>query len=284
MNADELRVRFANLNSPDTSDPDPRFGRLDVLANWLGATGLANAADKTLDRQLVLFVEEQLASDELPELPWIKISQHPIPAYENSPVIESFESGIQIADQVIDSGTKLIFLASGRINERHDVEILIGALLRKDAATVTSLEGANDQTWMANVIQIRDEIFALSDRISDPLAMLAHTGSLDVAAMIGLICQAAKRLTAVVLVGDEATCAALIASRISHVTREWVIPAVDSTSPAGSLAQHHLDRPSILQLGMKFGRDFQTPIAMAAPIIDAILKLLIDGERSRHSR
>ena len=273
-NADDLRTRFAGLVSPIVAEPDARFGKLEVLANWLAATVLATQSEQAIDRRLILFRHDRAAGELLLGLPGIKISQHLLASTTHNSIEHAIESGIQIADHAIDSGTKLLFLGADRIDGNLDLEILVGALVRSDAASVTSNQGVSDQTWMTNVVRVRDEIFAVRDHIADPQALLTHTNSFDVAAMLGVICQAAKRATPVVLIGDAASCAALIASRVSHLTREWLIPAVGLTSPAGALAQHHLGRPPILELGITFDHDFQTPIAMTAPIIDAILSLL----------
>lgn len=252
-NDPDLRSRFADVTYPAASTVNPEFGRLDVLAGWLAATGLSNGEGRETDRRLILFRQDQ---------------------FQGNSVEESIELGIKIADQAIDSGIRLLFITSDRVENNHDLEILVGALTRSDAASVASRQSVSDQTWMENVVHIRDEIFALRDLIADPPALLAHTQSMDVAAMLGVICQSANRTTPLVIIGDAAHCAAMIAARISHPTREWLIPAVDLTSQVGRVAQLHLDRRPILELGMTFDRDYQSPIAMATPIIDAVIALL----------
>ncbi len=277
----DLFSRFADVAYPAAPESDSRFGKLDQLASWLAATGLSNRAGRAIDRQVVVFYKDQpeqsdvlYSSVHLPELVGIKVSRHALAPIENDSVEKSIGLGIQIADRAIDSGTELLFVTSVRFGDDHDLEILIGALTRSDAASVASRQVVSDQKWIENVIHVRDEIFALRDQIADPIALLTHTHSIDVAEMLGVILQSAYRATPVVVIGDGAHCAALLASRISHLSREWLIPAVDLTSPAGAIAQAHLNRQPILELAMTFQHDYLTPVSMTAPIIDAVLELL----------
>jgi hypothetical protein len=268
----DLSLEFAEIASLVSPAFNGRFGRLDGLASWLVATGAPMR--HSIDRELILFCEDRFDEGALPQPTRIKISRHLQSDSADPSVANSIKLGIEIADRAIDGGVTLLFLSSLSERVRDDLEILVGALTRTDAASVASRGKISDLEWMENVIHIRDETFLLRDHIGDPSALLAQTRSFDIAAMVGVILQSAKRATPVMLIGDAASCAALIATRISHRSRTWTIPAVDLISPVGALTQRHLDRPPILELGMAFDRDYQTPIAMTVPIIDAVLALL----------
>ena len=269
----DLSSRFVDLAAPDPSPNLTEFGKLNALANWLITTGLRSRVSPSQARELIVFSKSNADLESSRALPGIKISKHALPNQEVS-VNNSIELGIQIADRAIDSGVTLLFVASDQETRAHDVEILIGALTRADAASMAVRTNVGDQEWMDNVIHIRDEMFALRDLIADPPALLARTNSFDVAAMLGLILQSSNRATPVVLIGERAYCAALLAQRVSHRSRDWLIPALDLTSPAGALAQQRLDRPPILELAMPFAVDYLSQASLAAPIIDAMLELL----------
>jgi NaMN:DMB phosphoribosyltransferase len=269
----DLSSRFVDLAAPDPSPNLTEFGKLNALANWLITTGLRSRVSPSRTRELIVFSKSDADHESSRALPGIKISKHPF-ANQEASVAHSIELGIQIADRAIDSGVTLFFVASDQETRAHDVEILIGALTRADAASVAVRTNVGDQEWMDNVIHIRDEMFALRDLIADPSALLARTNSLDVAAMLGLILQSSNRATPVVLIGERAYCSALLAQRVSHRSRDWLIPALDLTSPAGALAQLRLDRPPILELAMPFAVDYLSQATLAAPIIDAMLELL----------
>lgn len=252
----DLYAKFADLETLNLSTYDAAFGKLDPVANWLTATGLAKNKNEELKRELILITEQTLAT------------------IENNSIESAIELGIEKADRAIDSGSELLILASTRAQTHYDLEILVGALTRTDAATVATRHNVDDQMWMEIVVEIRDQIFVNRDHLADPIALLANTKSLDVASMLGAILQSANRKTPVVLIGDAAHCAALLATRISHPCREWVIPALDLTSPVGVLTQRHLNRAPILELGMTLANDSTTPIALTTPVIDAVLSLL----------
>lgn len=269
----DLSSRFVDLPAPDPSPNLTEFGKLNALANWLITTGLRSPVSPSRARELIVFSKSDADRESSRALPGIKISKHPF-ANQEASVAHSIELGIQIADRAIDSGVSLLFVTSDDDGLAHDVEILIGALTRADAASVAVRTNVGDQEWMDNVIHIRDEMFALRDLIADPSALLARTNSLDVAAMLGLILESSHRATPLVLIGERAYCSALIAQRVAYRSRDWLIPALDLTSPAGALAQQRLDRPPILELAMPFAIDYLSQACLTAPIIDAMLELL----------
>jgi NaMN:DMB phosphoribosyltransferase len=271
----DLSGWFSGLAEPAWPEFNARFGRLDALASWLVATAVPprkRDPSDLPDRQLILLGDDYSVAHSVSLPAGIYISRYQ--QSNPSSVDNEIQVGIQVADRAIDSGVALILLSSLRHESLHALEILVGTLTRTDAASVASRNNVGDVEWMENVTHIRDEMFLLRDRVGDPSALLTHTKSFAIAAMVGVILEAAKRATPVVLVGEAASCAALIASRISHPARAWTVPAVDLVSPIGALTQRHLDRPPILELGMEFGHDYQTPIAMTMPIIDAVLALL----------
>ncbi|OIQ73766.1 nicotinate-nucleotide--dimethylbenzimidazole phosphoribosyltransferase [mine drainage metagenome] len=252
----DLYAKFSDLETLDLSTGDTAFGKLAPVASWLTATGLAKSENEELKRELILIDEQALAS------------------IEDNSIEAAIELGIEKVDRAIDSGSELLIVTSTRTQTHYDLEILVGALTRTDAATVAARHGLDDQTWMEIVVEIRDQIFANRDHLADPIALLANTKSLDVASMLGAILQSANRKTPVVLIGDAAHCAALLATRISHPCREWVMPALDLTSPVGVLTQRHLNRTPILELGMTLENDSTTAIALTTPIIDVVRSLL----------
>jgi NaMN:DMB phosphoribosyltransferase len=271
----DLSGWFAGLAEPALPEFNGRFGRLDALASWLVATAVPPRKREPTDlpdRQLILIGDDYPVAHSLSLPPGVYISRY---QQSNPPSVDhEIQVGIQLADQAIDSGIALLFLSSQKTETPQALEILVGALTRTDAASVAARQDTGDAEWMENVTYIRDEIFVLRDRIGDPSALLTHTKSFAIAALVGVILESAKRSTPVVLIGEAASCAALIASRISHPARAWTAPALDLTTPIGALTQRHLDRQPILELGMEFGHDYLTPVAMTMPIIDALLALL----------
>jgi NaMN:DMB phosphoribosyltransferase len=271
----DLSGWFSGLAEPVLPKFNGRFGRLDALASWLVATAVAHRKREPTDlpeHQLILIGDDYSVAHSLSLPAGVCISRY---QQSNPPSVDNeIQVGIQLADRAIDSGLAILFLSSQKMETPHALEILVGSLTRADAASVASRQNTGDVEWMENVTHIRDEIFSLRDRVGDPCALLTHTKSFAIAAMVGVILESAKRATPVVLIGEAASCAALIASRIAHPARAWTVPALDLTSSIGALTQRHLDRQPILELGMEFGHDFLTPVAMTMPIIDALLALL----------
>ncbi|HUW78501.1 MAG TPA: nicotinate-nucleotide--dimethylbenzimidazole phosphoribosyltransferase [Candidatus Nanopelagicaceae bacterium] len=268
----ELNDRFSNLPALDFTEFNGRFGRLDALASWIVATKVPRRDRDAWNWQLIHLGEDRHAGPTSLFPTGIVRSQSQ--QSNASSVDNEIAVGMEIADRAIDSGVGLLLLSSPETTTPLELEILVGALTRTDAASVAPRIGVGDSEWIANVTLIRDGMFLLRDRLSKPEELLAHTKSFAIAASVGVILQAAKRATPVLLIGEGASCAALIATRISHRTREWTMPAVDLVSQVGVITQRHLDRPPIIELGITFENDYMTPLAMTAPIIDAVLALL----------
>jgi len=272
----DLATRFADIRIPNEVSSLKRFGRLAPLADWLTSTSPNQIPEPITERELIVFSRnEKWASDASSVATGGSSINRRLVRVADSPETEpAIELGISAADQAIDSGIQLLFIAADRAETLNDIPITVGALTGRDAASVTPRRNARDELWMQNAAQIRDGIYAAREHLTDPVTLLSQTGASELAALLGCILQAANRATPVVLIDDAALTAALVARRIAYRSRDWVLPAVDLVSPAGQLAQRYLDRPPILELAVDFNADYLTPMIMTIPIIDAVLALL----------
>ncbi len=275
----DLAARFSDIRIPNEVSGLEWFGRLAPLANWLASTTPGRTPAPITRRELVVFsrTEETVSSTSSITIGESSINRRLVRAVDSHKFEPSVELGISLADQAIDSGIQLLFIAADNAETFNDIPVIVGALTGRDAASVTPRRQMTDDLWMANAARIRDGIHAARDHLADLATLLSQTRSNDLAALAGCILQAANRATPVVLIGEAALTAALVARRIAYRSRDWVLPAVDSISPAGHLAERYLDRPPILELEIDFHADYLTPMIMTIPIIDTVLTLLGNG-------
>lgn len=272
----DLAARFSDIQIPNEISGLEWFGRLAPLANWLASTAPGRIPTPITRRELVVFSrnKETVSSVSSIAIGESSINRRLVQAVDSHKLEQSVELGISVADQAIDSGIQLLFITADNAETFNDIPVIVGTLTGRDAASVTPRRAMNDDLWMANAARIRDGIHAARAHLADPMTLLSHTRSTDLAALAGCILQAANRATPAVLIGEAALAAALVARRIAYRSLDWVLPAVDSISPAGQLAERYLDRPPILELEIDFNADYLTPMIMTIPIIDAVLTLL----------
>ena len=101
---------------------------------------------------------------------------------------------------------------------------------------------------MRKVSAVRDSVHRAKGSRGDMTALLACIGGVDIAALTGMLMQAAARKTPVILDGVVVASAALVAHRIDFRSRQWWIAGHRSTEPAHAIALDRLDLSPVLDL------------------------------------
>lgn len=180
----------------------------------------------------------------------------------------AFELGCTIVDEEVDSGTDIFLLGDMGIGNTTPASTLIGLLAAADPASVVGRgTGIDDDTWMRKCAAVRDAMRRGRPVKGDPLRLLATVGGADLATLTGLLLQAARRHTPVLLDGMVVTAAALVAHRMDHRSRLWWMASHLSTEPAHALALERLDLTPLLDLSMHLGEASGALVAL--PIVQA---------------
>ncbi len=282
------RVRLAELA------PSGAFGRFGTLAEWLaGVQG--QCPTRPLDRiRIVAMADAQSAAAEisplLPVSPATLRLEVPTPgagvdsdddvargkSVERRDVERAFEAGVAIADDEVDSGTDLIVLAGIGSTLAVPAAIAVAVLTGTEVASVVGRgTGIDDREWMRRCAAVRDGARvgrrSLTDG-GDVLDLLSPVGGASLAALAGLVVQAAIRRTPVALDGLVATAAALAAHRVAGGTTRWVVAGHASPDPgqAAALAKMRL-RPL---LDYAISLDDGTGAILAVPQLQAAATML----------
>ena len=104
-----------------------------------------------------------------------------------------------------------------------------------------------------------------TQRITDPLHVLAEIGGLEIAGLVGAVLGAARRGLPVVTDGFIATSAVLAAARIDPAVVSYVFASHESTEPGHRIQLEALDLEPLLHLGLRLGEG--TGAALALPLI-----------------
>ncbi|MBQ7677096.1 MAG: nicotinate-nucleotide--dimethylbenzimidazole phosphoribosyltransferase [Lachnospiraceae bacterium] len=97
---------------------------------------------------------------------------------------------------------------------------------------------------------------------ADPLTVLSSVGGLDIAAMTGVFIGAAAYRLPVIIDGAISAAAALLSTRFSPLTKEYMFASHISAEPAYQAAADALGVKPFLSLGMRLGEGSGCPLAM----------------------
>jgi nicotinate-nucleotide--dimethylbenzimidazole phosphoribosyltransferase len=111
-------------------------------------------------------------------------------------------------------------------------------------------------------------------RTTDPLALLAEIGGLEIAALAGFDVGGAAAGVPVVVDGVIAAAALLVADALAPGTADRCIAGHRSSEPAASIALAHVRRVPLLDLGMRLGEG--TGACLAVPLVQAAARALRD--------
>ena len=125
----------------------------------------------------------------------------------------------------------------------------------------------DDALWMRRCAAVRDTMRRGRPILADHVGLLAAVGGADLAAMTGLLLQAAARRTPVLLDGVATAAAALVAQRMAFRSSDWWAAAHRSPEPAHDLALDRLGLEPLLDLGIR--AEDGTGALLAVPLLRA---------------
>lgn len=180
--------------------------------------------------------------------------------------------GLDRVDQAVDGGADLVLLA---VDDDPGARLLAAALLRLDpvqAAGWPAARGLDDETWMQEVVALRDGLRRLSGCGDDPLPLLTGAGSAALAAGFGVVLGAAARRTGVLLDGAGASVAALLARTAAPPAGQWWRLAHAGAGEPFAEVARSLHLTALLDLGLKVQDG--TGARLALPMVEAAAHLL----------
>jgi nicotinate-nucleotide--dimethylbenzimidazole phosphoribosyltransferase len=183
------------------------------------------------------------------------------------------EAGIAAADREIEAGADLLIAADLAEGVSVPAAALISVLTDTEPIKVVGRPpGSDDAGWIANCAAIRDTRRRAWPHRTELLELLAVTASPELAALTGLLLQAANRRTPVLLDGVAVSAAAAAAQLACPRVVRWFQAAQLSPDPAHAIALQRLGLTPILRLDIWQGRGIGALLAM--PVLrTAVLSL-----------
>ena len=180
----------------------------------------------------------------------------------------AFAVGRLIADEEVDAGADLLVPGEMGIGNTTPAAAVVATLLDREPIEVVGRgTGIDDRRWMIKVAAIRDALRRGRPFAGNPRSVLRVVGGADLAALAGMLVQAAVRRTPVVLDGVIVCAAALAAEKIAPGSKTWWVAGTRSSEPAQHLVLDHLGLTPLLDLGMRLGEG--TGALLAVPLLKA---------------
>ncbi|HEY5104448.1 MAG TPA: nicotinate-nucleotide--dimethylbenzimidazole phosphoribosyltransferase [Acidimicrobiales bacterium] len=194
------------------------------------------------------------------------------PAMTTEQVLRALSVGVEIANDVIDQGARMIVTGDMGIGNTTPSAALIAALTVTSPQLVTGRgTGIDDETLKVKTTVIETALKRLAPDAS-PLVILSEIGGLEIAALAGFIIGGAARGVPIVIDGVISVAAALVATAFAPVARGYLIAGHRSSEPGATVGLAHLGLTPVLDLSLRLGEG--SGGALAVPIVQASAKVM----------
>jgi nicotinate-nucleotide--dimethylbenzimidazole phosphoribosyltransferase len=176
------------------------------------------------------------------------------PAMSRDEAWRAFEVGARQAAALVAEGFDAVAVGELGIGNTTAAAALLAALTSASPGDVVGRgTGVSDDVLARKLRVIEDALARHRPRPDDPLGALSAVGGLELAAMAGFVCEAARSDVPVVLDGFLADVAALAAERLQPGTALRLIASHASAERGAKVALEALGLSPLLDLGLRLG-------------------------------
>ncbi|OHV58103.1 nicotinate-nucleotide--dimethylbenzimidazole phosphoribosyltransferase [Pseudofrankia sp. BMG5.36] len=187
----------------------------------------------------------------------------------------AFATGRRLADEEIDAGADLLIPGALGVGADTAAAVVVAALRDHEPIDVVDRgDGVDDARWMLRTAAIRDALRRTRPFAPDARSVLRVAGGADLAAIAGVLVQAAVRRTPVIVDGPAACAAALAAERLAPGSRAWWLVGSDCPDPAARHAAEALSLSPLVDLKIRV--DDGTGAFAAAALVAAAVETAAD--------
>ncbi|MBU0679788.1 MAG: nicotinate-nucleotide--dimethylbenzimidazole phosphoribosyltransferase [Proteobacteria bacterium] len=195
------------------------------------------------------------------------------PAMSEDEALAALGVGVEVARNAINDGAEILGTGEMGIGNTTPSAALFSAFLNLPAAQVTGRgTGISDEALTHKIQVVEDALAINAARCRDPLSTLAALGGLEIAAICGMILEAARQRVAVVVDGFISSAAALTAMEMNPTVLDYCFFSHMSGEQGHRLFFEKTGLKPILHLGLRLGEG--TGAALAMNLIEAGVKIL----------
>lgn len=190
------------------------------------------------------------------------------PAMTREEAIKCLEIGIEIAEEYINKGYKLIGIGEMGIGNTTPSTAIISVIGGCDPQEITGIgAGLKKERLKHKADTIRKSIDLHNPNPEDGIDILSKVGGFEIGAMAGVILACSANKIPVVIDGFISYASALLAYKINPVSREYMIASHTSAEAGANKALSILGLNPVLNMDMRLGEG--SGAALAFNIIEA---------------
>lgn len=195
------------------------------------------------------------------------------PAMSRADADAALEAGALVAADLVAAGHDLLVTGDMGIGNTTPAAAVIATMCGRDAADVTGPGAGSDAPTIARKLEVVGAAVERAHGLSDPIAIVADVGGLDIAALAGFIVGGAAARVPVVVDGVITLAALLVVDGIVRVAQHC-IAGHRSPEPGAGIALEHLGLEPVLDLRLRLGEG--TGACLAVPVVQAAARFLHD--------
>ena len=180
------------------------------------------------------------------------MTKEPAMTYEEA--VQGIEAGIEMVRRLKEQGYRLIATGEMGIGNTTTSSAVASVLLNRSVEEMTGRgAGLSGEGLKRKIDAIKRAVKLNEPDPFDPVDVLAKVGGLDIAGMAGVFMGGAVYRIPVVIDGFISCVAALVAQRISPLTKDYMIASHVSREPAAARILEALEKEAVLHGEMCLG-------------------------------
>ena len=195
------------------------------------------------------------------------------PALTPEEVDRALEAGARIARNAAAEGFEILALGEMGIGNTASAALLMHRLAPAPLVECVGRGAGHDDAGLAHKLAALERAAARSDA-TEPAAVLAEFGGLEIAMMTGAVIGAASARVPVLIDGFIASAAALAAIRMVPAAQDYCVFCHRSAEQGHQRMMAALEVEPLLDLGLRLGEG--TGALLALPVVRAASRLISD--------
>ena len=201
------------------------------------------------------------------------IAKEPAMTYDEA--IRSIEAGIEVFEGEFANGLKIVGTGDMGIGNTTPSSAIAAVICGVDVTNVTGRGTGIDDNALENKIKtIKTAIDINKPNPKDPIDVLSKVGGFEIGGLAGVILAGAKNRVPVVIDGFISGAAALIATEIAPIAKDYIIASHRSVEAGHKIMLDHMEIKPILDLNLRLGEG--TGAALAMNVVEAGVKILCE--------
>jgi len=176
------------------------------------------------------------------------------PAMTYKQAITSIETGIEIVEKEINKGLDILGTGDMGIGNTTPSSAICAIMTGKSVAEVTGRGTGIDDRQLKKKIKVIEQALAVNQPdIKDPVDVLAKVGGFEIGGLAGVMLAGVAHRIPVVIDGFISGAAALIATGLAPLLKDYLIAAHISAEVGHKIILEYLGLKPLFDLGMRLG-------------------------------